>query len=84
MCLVIAAKQHVLAVVHPLAGRGIGERGGPAAKRRACLEDEYAGAVLRERRGGAQSREAAADHDCIGSQRLNIVRAHNRSAIIAR
>jgi hypothetical protein len=40
--------------------------------------------VLRERGGGAQSREAAADHDRIGGQRLNIVRAHNRSAITAR
>ena len=80
----IAAKQHVLAVVDALAGRGIGERGRAAAKRRPRLEDEDARALLGERGGGAQPREAAADHDRVGGQRLNIARAHSRSAITAR
>ena len=40
--LVIAADEHVLAVVDALAGRRIGERGGAPAQRRPRLEDEHA------------------------------------------
>ena len=61
--LVIAAEEHVLPVVHALAGRRIGERGGAPAERRPRLEHEHARAALGQRRRGAQAGEAAADDD---------------------
>ena len=83
----IAAKQHVLAaVVDAFARRGIGERARaarPSAVGR-VFENEHAHAVLGECGGSAQPREAAADHDHVGRQRLNIARAQSRSAITAR
>ena len=69
--LVIAAEEHVLAVVHALAGGRIGERGRPAAERRPRLEHEHADAALGQRRGGAEAGEAAADDDDVNGSMPN-------------
>src|SRR5947207_10562442 len=61
--LVVAAHEHVLAVVHELAGLAIRERGRAAAEPRLRFDDEHACAVARETHGGAQAGEAGADHD---------------------
>ena len=59
----VAPEQHVLAVVHDLAGFAIGKRGRAAAEPRSRFEHEHAGAVLRHPHGRAQSRKAGADDD---------------------
>ena len=65
--LVIAAEEHVLAVVDALAGGGIGERRRTPAQRRPRLEHEHARATLGQRGGGAEAGEAGADDDDVGA-----------------
>ena len=80
----ITAEQDVLTVINTLARRRVGECGCATAQRGSRFQDEDAPAMLRESRGGAESRKAATDHDRVGAQLRNIARAHNRSAITAR
>jgi len=80
----ITAEQDVLTIVDTLARRRIGERGCTTAQRRPRLQDQDPPAMLRESRGGAESRKAATNHDRVGVQLRSIARTHNRSAITAR
>jgi hypothetical protein len=91
----IAAEQHVLPVVHALAGGGIGEGGRAATERRSRLEHEDALPSLREARRSRQPGAPAPDHDGIvpldslrslgtPHQRANIARAHSVIAVSAR
>ena len=66
--LAVAAEQHVLAVVHALAGLAIGERRRASAEPRRFLEDDDAPAGAGETDRGAQPGEAGADHDDVGGQ----------------
>ena len=64
--LVIAAEQHVLAVVDELAGLAIGERRGPAAELRPRVERRARGWPACGERRRAQPGEAGADDDDVG------------------
>ena len=67
----VAAHQDVLAVVDALAGCGIGERRGAAAKTRARFEDEHARAGFGQGGGGGKAGASAANHD-----RVKAIRSH--------
>ena len=82
--LVIAAEEHVLPVVHALAGCRIGERRGAPAQCGPRLDDKHLCATLGQRGGGAQARKAAADDDDVGCQRCRRVRVKIRKATSAR
>jgi hypothetical protein len=66
---VVAAHQDVLAVIDALPGFRIGKRGGTAAKTWARFEDQHARAGLAEGGRGAESRAAAANHNCVKRHR---------------
>ncbi len=83
--LAVTAHQHVLAVVDEVAGVGIGKRIRAAAERGLAFEHRDAKALLRERDPCAQSREAAADHDCIFAARdCHLSRAAREAALSPR
>ena len=75
--LAIAAEQHVLAVVHALAGLAIGERRRAPAEPRRFLDDDDPLAGGGETDGGRSAREARADHDDVGGQRLSHASRHH-------
>ena len=80
----VAAKQHVLPVVHELAGDAIGEGCRPAAELGPRVEHEHAPSGLGERRRGRQAREAGADDDDVWSHLvLTTVRAGGRGPVRA-
>ena len=64
--LFVASKQHMLAVVDPLACLGITEGRGAAAQHRLGLEHQHPRAASGELDGGPQSGDAGADHDDVG------------------
>ena len=75
-CVVVTAHQDVLAVVDTLAGSGIGEGGGAAAKSGSCFKQQHLRAGLCQRRGCAESGHAAADDDDVrGHVRRNNLEA---------
>jgi hypothetical protein len=61
--LAVATEQHVLAVVHALAGFAIDERGGATAQPRRFFDNDDAPAGAGEMDRGAQPGETRADHD---------------------
>ena len=87
--LVVAAEEHVLAVVHALAGGRIGERRRAAAERRPRLEHQHARAALGQRRRGAQPGEAGADRRSTSGLKAGSARStagigrHGQSAMAA-
>ena len=63
---VIAAEQHVLAVVHPVARHPVARGERAATEHGTRLDHHHAGARLGQGARGAQARTARADHDDVG------------------